>query len=434
MWLLLTVINGGPNPATGVRLTVTLPSPSTDVIVSISSSQGRCDGPVNGQITCDLGTIPADGHATLNVLLRPGANSPVGITSWSYTASVIASEPDPDLRGNRVQKTIVIRPREATPPAGLSVRQLALVTKDLVYDPVTRRIYASVPGSAGPTGNSITPIDPVNGTLDTPVFVGSEPGKLALSDDSTYLYVALDGAAAVRRFDVAAQAPGLQFPLGSDHSFGPFLVEDMEVVPGDPEAVAISRKNPNVTPRHGGVAIYENGVPRAQSTPGHTGSNVIEFSASPTTLYGYNNETTEFGFRRMRVDESGVSVTDVSENLISGSCIDIRFDGGLIFTTSGQVIDPEAGALLGTFSGVERGALVMPDMSAGRIFYLSGTGVGRQLLVFDPRTFLLLQSIEIPDVRGRASSLIRWGQDGLAFRTDQGQVFLIRTELLTRPT
>src|SRR6266849_1799221 len=86
-----------------------------------------------------------------------------------------------------------------------TVHPVSLATNDLVYDPGTRRIYASVPSSAGANGNSITAIDPVTGAIGPSVFIGSEPGKLALSDDGRYLYVALDGAAAVRRFNLATQ-------------------------------------------------------------------------------------------------------------------------------------------------------------------------------------------------------------------------------------
>ena len=76
-----------------------------------------------------------------------------------------------------------------------TVRQIALNTKDLVYDPVGQRIYASLP-SAVANGNSLVQIEPVAGTVGTPVFIGSEPSKLAISSNSQYIYAALDGAAA----------------------------------------------------------------------------------------------------------------------------------------------------------------------------------------------------------------------------------------------
>jgi hypothetical protein len=203
----------------------------------------------------------------------------------------------------------------------------------------------------------------------------------------------------------------------------------MEVLPGNPQAIAVSRKYLGVSPRHAGVAIYDDGVQRPNATPGHTGSNVIKFSSIGSTLYGYNNETTEFGFRRMSVDESGVTVVDATSNLISGFGVDIRFDDGLIYATSGRVIDPEALTIVGTFSVPPFGALVAPDSTVSRVFFLSGSS----LLAFDQRTFLPVGSLDIPGVAGTPSSLILWGTDGLAFRTSTDQVFLIQTSLRSVP-
>ena len=65
----------------------------------------------------------------------------------------------------------------ATAASGADIRTLQLTTNDLIYDPGTGRIYASVPGRApGGIGNSIVAIDPETGTIGPPVFVGSEPG------------------------------------------------------------------------------------------------------------------------------------------------------------------------------------------------------------------------------------------------------------------
>ncbi len=126
-------------------------------------------------------------------------------------------------------------------------------------------------------------IDPFTGTIETSVFVGSEPGKLALSDNSQYLYVSLDGAASICRVDVAAQMADLQFSLGSG-IHGPRYAEDIEVLPGNPEAIAVSLQFLSVSPRFAGVAIYVNGVPRPITVPGFSGTgnhvNLIEFSSS----------------------------------------------------------------------------------------------------------------------------------------------------------
>jgi hypothetical protein len=110
--------------------------------------------------------------------------------------------------------------KPAASPAPPGIRQISLVTKDLVYEPAGQRIYASLPSSAA-NGNSLVKIDPFAGTVGTPVFIGSEPGRLAISDNSQYIYASLDGAAAVRRFDIGSQTAGIQFALGSDQSTGP---------------------------------------------------------------------------------------------------------------------------------------------------------------------------------------------------------------------
>jgi hypothetical protein len=187
--------------------------------------------------------------------------------------------------------------------ASADIRQIALPTRDLVYDRFRRRVYASVPSTGGRLGNSITAIDPLTGEIGPPIFVGSEPGRLALSADGRYLYVALDGAAAVRRVDLAAQTADLQFSLGGD-DFGPYYVGDMEVSPDDPQAVAISLFNKGLGPGHAGVAVYDNGVPRPRVTPRSMISDMIEFSATASRLYGFNRETSEHGFRRMAIDPS----------------------------------------------------------------------------------------------------------------------------------
>lgn len=316
------------------------------------------------------------------------------------------------------------------------IRQITLATNDIIYNPFTGKIYASVPSRAGGTlGNSVTVIDPATGIVGQSVFVGSEPGKLAFSDDGRFLYVALAGSAAVRVVDfLTPETPqaGLQFLVGSDPFFGSLFVEDMEVLPGNTQAVAISRKNAGFSPRHMGVAIYISGIKLTTETPGHTGSNVIEFSASASALYGYNNETTDFGFRRMVVDAAGVSIIDSTPNLISGFGVDITFDGGRIYATTGQVVDPEARTLLGTFSGIQFGSLVKPDSAIGRTFFLTDGFGGnlRTLRAFDQNTFLPLGTMDIQSVSGTPGSLVRWGTNGLAFRTDSDQVFLIRTSLI----
>jgi hypothetical protein len=320
-------------------------------------------------------------------------------------------------------------------PPVLVYRQLDLPSKDLIYDPLRKVVYASVPGRAGALGNTITVIDPETGSIGPSVFIGSEPGKLAISDDGQYLYVALDGAAAVRRLVLTTMTPDIQFSLGSDWFAGPYYAEDIEVLPGAPQSVAVSRKYLGLSPRHAGVGIYDNGAVRATATPGHTGSNAIEFSATATRLYGYNNETTEYGFRRMTVNGAGVSTDDAVGSLISGFGVDIEFEGARVYSTSGLVIDPEERDLLGTYplSTIYAGAAVRPDSANDLIFFLEYDFYGSswQIETFNLSTFILLDSVAIPGISytSAVGGLIRWGHNGLAFRSSD-KVFLLDSPLI----
>src|SRR5258708_10283867 len=61
------------------------------------------------------------------------------------------------------------------------IKTVPLPSRDVVYDPGTKKIYASVPGSGGIRANSVTSIDPLTGTVGQSIFIRSEPAEMALS-------------------------------------------------------------------------------------------------------------------------------------------------------------------------------------------------------------------------------------------------------------
>jgi hypothetical protein len=192
-----------------------------------------------------------------------------------------------------------------TPTIGQdAVIKLPLQTNDLIFDPGTQKIYASLPGNLPGIGNSIAPIDPASGNVSQPVFVGADPTKLALSTDNHYLYVGLD-ASAVRRFDLQSQSPGLQFLIGFDNSLGPLYVNDMEVQPGNPNVVAIARRNKGFDPSEVDAAIYDNNGVRRPTPRTPAPSVPSSSSESPGVLYA---STIFADFEKLSVDASGASV------------------------------------------------------------------------------------------------------------------------------
>jgi len=425
----ITVFNPAPGGGVSNPLTFTIAAPGNPVpvLTSISPSSALVGDP---GFTL---TVNGIGFASGATVRWNGGSRP---TTFASSTQLTASISTADLAAMGSALITVLNP---APGGGTSnflifpiVRRVSLQANDIVYDPGTQQIYASVPSVAGPQlGNSVTSLDPRAGTLGNSVFVGSEPNRLALTDNHQFLYVGLDGAAAVRRIDLPTQTAGPQFSLGSDPFFGPYTVEDMEALPGNPLSVAISRMNRSVSPRHAGVAVFDDGVQRPTTTPRHTGSNSITFSASASTLYGYNNETTEFGFRRMALDASGVAVIDATPNMIQGFGVSIEFDAGRVYASNGPVVDPSGPGLAGRYVPVGFGGFVRPDSAANRTFFLMSSPM--RILAFDQTTFTLVQSISLSGNFGFPRSFLRWGTNGFAFHTDTGHIFLMELPIVPSP-
>jgi len=310
----------------------------------------------------------------------------------------------------------------ASPTIGTPIT-VALATNDIAYDRTRGTIWASVPGSDAQRGNTVTAINPTTGVIGASISVGSEPGPLAISDDGAYLYVGLGGAPLVVRVNLATGARDIELDMGSS-SLGDQRAEDLVVLPGLSRTLAVSLRNTCCSPRHMGVAIYDDGTKRSQMTQGHTGSDRITRTASAARLFGYNNETTEFGARTIVVTAAGLVEEAVKGGVIGGFGVDIKYDGGLVYATTGALVDPETISLLGTFP---TGGLVEPDVGNGRVHFFAGT----TLRTYHYRSFAFIGLAEISDAAG-SGTLIRWGNDGLAFRT-ASQIVIVRGTLVGNP-
>jgi PKD repeat protein len=282
-----------------------------------------------------------------------------------------------------------------------------LPSNDIAYSPLTGKLYASVPGYDALRGNTITEIDPASGELGRSIWVGSDPGPLAVSDDGATMYVGLTGASSVRRVDLITGTPLGQYQVGlTQYTMRDRVyAEDLAVLPGDPDSVAIVRREVDSS-GDDGVGIYTHGVMRPGKTNSVYGPRSLAFSDSPSRLYGYDNYTSAFEFSRLDIGPDGVTVVDSTERLLSGFYANIHFDGGRIYSDSGQVIDPERLELLGTFpiSDLIWSRAVVPDLRSGVVYAAGSTSSDLVVRTYDPDLFVLRQSTSVlqsKDVVGR---------------------------------
>jgi hypothetical protein len=139
------------------------------------------------------------------------------------------------------------------------------------------------------------------------------------------------------------------------------------------------------------------------------------------------------GFYELNVDASGVSVINMPIPLV-GNDFSLGVDAlhERIFSTSGQVLDVAEQMVVQTLPVM---GLVKADSVLGRVFYLvqnpPPSNTTWTIHAFNIDGFAETgTAMDIPGVNGNPSSLIRWGTNGLAFRTDSNQVFLITSSLV----
>ncbi len=284
---------------------------------------------------------------------------------------------------------------------GYASGELRLKTRDIVYSATTQRLYVSVPSEDVHHPNTVTTIDPRTYKIGASFPVPGDPGKLALSDDGRYLYVALEGPSSIACLNLITQTC-TPFSLGPGGS-----VEDMAVLPGHPDSVAAARRNV-------GLVIYDHGVPR----PNTKGSgNRIAFAGSPTVLYSCSSNGS--ALYKNTIDATGI-VTSAPLPIQIPATYEIKTEADRLYSVSGRVIDLKTERIIGNFPGLKGYYSVAPDARRHHIFFQCGNLIKE----FDDRTLELIGQMDFPAVNGNGpiGSLVLWGKDGLAFRTQGGQI------------
>jgi DNA-binding beta-propeller fold protein YncE len=420
-WQTCTVTNGSG----------TLTAPVSNVAVRCVTNTYRVSGTVAGLAGTNFAvifngtsvpitqngtfTLPGDVASGLNYIVTV-ATQPVEPQQDCVLANYLGTMQGADI--TNVTVTCTTRP--------LSYHVLRLPAPSLAYNPTSGELYVSV---VTPTGGAILVIDPRTGTTLRSVPTPFAPSLLAISDDAQFLYADMGLTGTIRRYALPALTTNLEFPIGVDQTGYPLEVHDMRVAPGNAGTVAITRLNKRPSPWGYELAIFDDGVKRADTV-----GDLIPVSGTPapdgavwnedgTKIYSHSPILIAPQFYESAVSASGVTLAHTiplpPERSYGADVFDSRVArnhqmvGKRLYTASGAVFDPARRTQVGAFR-TEGGGFAV-DTALNKAFFPSG-GIFTPLAFesFDLARMTPLDKREIPDVFGNVWKMVRWGPDGLA--------------------
>lgn len=293
----------------------------------------------------------------------------------------------------------------------------------IIHDPSSGALFATVPSSAlAPYGNHIVSLDPSSAQVGQEVFAGSEPARMALSSDGARIFIALNGNNRMVTFDMATRSITDFFEVGEVDD----RVEDMEPVPGHPDAIVVSVNPGPGGSRNRGLVVFVDGNPLPKTLGGPI--NVITFSENETILYGHTSGISPHNnLMTLALDlspDGGLERTLTTDGVFSAFQDDMQYAGGNIYGQRGEVIIAETHQPIGRFNVPFGTHPFVADAQLGHTFFVHEDDI----LVFDQATFLQKGAINVPGMED-AKQLIRWGSNGLAVRCLQ-QIYLVKSDLI----
>jgi len=251
-------------------------------------------------------------------------------------------------------------------------------------------------------------------------YAGSEPTQIALSSDSKYLYVGLNGSGSVQRLDLPGFTPDIDVSLGTDDYGDENLALSLAVIPGSSQEWAVAEGSSGCCGTSG-LYFFNNSTQLPDSIT-YPYIDQIVF-ADATTAYGYDQDyLTQIG-----VSSSGGTAGTEWDDLLTGS--QISYSGGLVYDNEGHAFNPATGLIVGTFDLGGNGCCyyseILPDAGINRLFSL-GTSpflsnsfaiASYNLTKFVPIALLNLSQLNSTTA---GNTFLSWGNAGLAFTLETG--------------
>lgn len=430
-------------PGPGGTLSTAVPfsvSPAPFATTSLSPGYEFAGQPafvliVNGAGFTNASSVTWNGVARATTFVSSSQlRTTIAATDIANTGYADVAVSDPSQPGGSTN-ALMFPIRTPTPAANLVV--VPQTANDLVWDQTHGLIYLSVPDYAGATGNTVQALNPTTGTVVNSTFVGSDPERLAIADDDSYLYVGLDAIYRVRRLVLPGLTADIDIPLDRLSS-QPYFAIDIQPAPGIARSVAVSLGAQGVSPvAQGGIAIFDDATVRPLAAAGGAQSggglfDTLQWGFTPYLLYAADNEVAtynQFEFYTLGVNSDGASLMADVEEPFGGFNFRIHFDRGtgLLYSDKGGVVDPRTATPVGSFTA---SGLMVPDSGSGAAYFIgqlpAQTGTWNYTLeMFDLTRFTPVYEFTLTGLQAPPTNMIRWGTHGLAIATEGGPVLLV---------
>ncbi len=442
------------NPKTRLKL-ITLVSPLFSALVLwLLPGVGTVSGAMAGYRFGALADI-VDVGAPMSVTLSPvdgagnvveGASGTVNLSLVLPTGGTVALSPDAVVLQSGSWAGSITLPAVATGPLRLRamdaagnwgdstyfdpMRSLKLTVANMIWDASRSRFYASVPSSGGNYADSVVAIDPSTLQVTASVAVGQNPNQLVLTTGGEYLYVSQDASGSYSKIDAATLTVLATYALGTTANSAPLYVRQMLPVAGQPDAVVITQNSKeNNYLGYYGIAVFDNGVARPQSRGDITPYYIIMPSADPAVIFafglnGYNGGSAVY---QLQVNADGItSLISVAPAMLVPSYGSMESAGKWVASGDGVMTDAMNGYLSLTYTLPYGGGVVRPDLASNEVFFLEpqtpySSAFGHlSAHRINPSTLIRRLAFATPFTQ--PGSLIRWGVDGLAFKTSDSVV------------
>lgn len=176
----LFVSNAGPDPATNVVVTDTLPD--TVTFVSATPDQGSCSGPIDGKVKCNLGDLEVGAFTEVRILVTPTVTGTI-----LNVAQIEGDEHDPKSSNNISPQTTTVLTRPIEPPEpGEPNGNDLFVLKFVSPNPATvgdEILFTIILGNNGTFGSGVTLVDDLPNGLSLISATSSTGEECTLNGD-----------------------------------------------------------------------------------------------------------------------------------------------------------------------------------------------------------------------------------------------------------